>query len=362
MKLAVAGLCVLGLVAALCAAFLLATLRAGASPVVINAAPRGSATPEVVVLFATRRIPSMTVIDGSMVSTRTMPRDQAPKGFISSPVGVVGKILSVPVSENEPFTGACFAESPGPRQLADVIPKGKRAVGISVTDYAGLEGLLYPGSMVDVMASFKSQQQGASNGYQAMSKTLLENVQVLAFEQLSVVSPTKTGPDIDQASVRASGARRVTLLVDSYQAKVLQLAMEQATLSLALRNPLDEVSSDKESVSVQALMGLEANAPAAAEPQQEAPQWGRDLSAAIEALQKKMASAGPSTQPAGVTQVVEAPKPAPHWDTILISGEKTETVSFPLAAPDGQGSLKAADAAARSVPGTAAGGARSSAE
>ncbi|HSU69764.1 MAG TPA: Flp pilus assembly protein CpaB [Tepidisphaeraceae bacterium] len=355
MKLAVAGLCVLGLIAALCAAFLIATLGAHGPRAVVHSTQHDPTAPEVVVLFATRRIAAMTVIDGSMVSTKTMPRDQAPKGFISSPVGVVGKIAATPVAESQPFTDTCFAEGPGPRQLADVIPKGKRAVGISVSDYAGLEGLLYPGSMVDVMASFK--QQGNSNN-PAMSKTLLENVQVLAFEQLSVVSPTRVGPDVEQAAVRTSGSRRVTLLVDSYQAKLLQLAMEQATLSLALRNPLDEARSDNESVSVQSLTGLQADPPPQAQTQ-ETPQWGRDLAAAVEAMQKKMVAAIPATQPTTrpADPVAEAPKPPPHWDTMVIRGETSETVSFPITTPAARPGDKTASGAGTRMPVEAASGA-----
>ncbi len=45
---------------------------------------------------------------------------------------------------------------------------------------------------------------------------------------------------------RAGDNHCVTLLVDSKQAKALQLAMEQGTLSLALRNPLDPATTDNE--------------------------------------------------------------------------------------------------------------------
>ena len=47
----------------------------------------------------------------------------------------------------------------------------------------------------------------------------------------------------------------MTLLVDTKQAKALSLAMDQGTLSLALRNPLDGSETDKEIVSVHSLIG-----------------------------------------------------------------------------------------------------------
>ncbi len=158
MKWAVIGLCLLGAVAAASAALLVNSLRiqTAASPAATTA-PAGA--PDVPVLYAKRDLPPMTVIDSSLVELRQVPADKAPQKGISNPVDVVGKVLTKPILEGQAFTEASFANPASAQQLASVIPNGKRAVGISVTNYAGLDGLLYPalpGSMVDViMVSLK---------------------------------------------------------------------------------------------------------------------------------------------------------------------------------------------------------------
>jgi len=247
MKLAVAGLCFMGLIAACCAALLVNALRASAS----IAKDTDSGDGMVDVMFATRSLPAMTVIDASVLTVKRMSRDEAPKKFISRPADIVGKVLAAPVSDGQAFTKDTFAEEGGSRQFAAIIPPGKRAQSISVADSSGLGNLIYPGSCVDVLVTFKPQD-GDPNG--GLTKTLLENVQVLAIDDQTVVSPGKT---VTQAlgSESRIASRRFTLLVDTLQAKTLQMATQEGTLSLTLRNPMDSANGDKDSVSVSTLMG-----------------------------------------------------------------------------------------------------------
>jgi len=183
MKFAVIALCLLGSVAAASAALLVHALRAPNSGGVAQA---GSG--DVTVLVARKALPAMTVLDSSVVEVTTVPADKAPANCITSPVAVVGKVLTKPIVEGQAFTSAHFENLANAQQLAAVIPTGKRAVGISVTNYAGLGGLLDPGSMVDVMVSIKP-----ADGHEAVTTTLLENVQVLAIEQQTVVGEGMDG-------------------------------------------------------------------------------------------------------------------------------------------------------------------------
>jgi pilus assembly protein CpaB len=231
MKWAVVALCLLGSVAAASAALLVHALRVPSA----SAVPAGSS--DVTVITAKKALPAMTVIDSSLVDVETMAPDKAPANCITSPIAVVGRVLTKPIVEGQAFTAGHFADPASGQQLAAVIPNGKRAVGISVTNYAGLDGLLTPGAMVDVMVSLK-----AGDGREAVTTTLLENVQVLAIGQQTVVSQNKIINPVEAG--RANETHCVTLLVDSKQAKSLQKAMEQGNLSLALRNPLDMTNSD----------------------------------------------------------------------------------------------------------------------
>ena len=284
MKWAVVALCLLGSVAAASAALLVHALRAPTSA----GLPAGSG--DVTVIIAKKALPAMTVIDSSVVEVKTMSPEKVPANCVTSPVGVVGKVLTKPILEGQAFTNSCFADPGSAQQLAAVIPNGKRAVGISVTNYAGLDGLLYPGSAVDVMVSLKP-----GDGREAFTTTLLENVQVLAIEQQTVVSQNKVTTAVE--SGRAGDSHCVTLLVDSKQAKALQLAMEQGTLSLALRNPLDVADADREAF------------------------WAQSLSGAQRVQ-------GPNGR------TIAVPAGAPRWEMTIMRGGAVETKSFPM--PDSQ--------------------------
>jgi Flp pilus assembly protein CpaB len=333
MKLAVACLCLLGIAAAACAAFLIS----GLAPVTGSLSSIASKVEEnttVAVLYATRGIPAMTVVDGGMVVSKSVPRAQAPAGYVVSATDVVGKVASRSLAEGQAFTQDCFGEMNGPRVFAGVIPHGKRVVGISVSDYAGLEGLIYPGSTVDVMVSFKPD--GLSQ-HETVTTTLIEKVQVLAFEHQTVVSPGRIIGDADAS--RSGSSRHVTLLVDTKQSKALQLAMEQGTLSLALRNPMDSGESDKEAVTVRNLMGDDLQGISQMPDPKTLKAWATALQAAMTLFRGEDSNKPvPATQPvAPVLQTVSAPPaptvsappPAPaHWETLFIHGDQAETLSF----------------------------------
>jgi Flp pilus assembly protein CpaB len=243
---------------------------------------------------------------------------------------VVGRVLTVAMLPGQAFSGESFAADRS-ASLAAAVGKGKRAVGISVTDYAGLEGLLYPGSVVDVFLTLKSEQpsmsviQGRTPQRGALTATLLERVQVLAVEAKSVVSGSaeSVGTDVAVADAiaRPGRSRRVTLLVDTKQAKALQLGMEQGTLSLALRNPLDTGNADRDQVSLRSILGLKDeqldNGPSA---------WERMLAAAVSAS-AQMAKNAPRAKTADPFAAPAAPK---KWETTVIRGDKSQTYSFPL--------------------------------
>ena len=113
-----------------------------------------------------------------------MAADQAPPGAITNPVQVVGKVLLVGVIKGQPFTAESFASKESAASLAAAVRSGMPAVGVSLSDYEAISGLLYPGSVVDVLFSFKGSQEGG----ETISTTLLKGVQVLAVEDRTIVS------------------------------------------------------------------------------------------------------------------------------------------------------------------------------
>lgn len=232
MKWSMAALLAVGVIAALCAAVLVASLRS--SPAKPAAEHEGS---EATIVVATKDLPAMSVVQAGSVEQITVPRDEVPEGAFTHPGQIVGKVLSTRVIEGQVFTrNRCVSESPG-LDLASAIPEGMRAVSILLEDDGSLKGLLYPGSRVDVLATFRLEGEGVGRR-EAVSTVLLHGVQVLAVEDRTVVSGDEAGKEA--SSVYRRRKRLVTLMVDTDQAEALQLAAAHGDVSLALRNPMDE--------------------------------------------------------------------------------------------------------------------------
>lgn len=328
MKLSIVGLLVLGLFAAVSAAVLMALLT-------VKRTPEGLVVePEVTVLVASRDIAANTLIDGAAVAEQKVLRAKVPDQALSSPVQAIGKVTALPVLKGQAFRRDIFVtEGSGP-QLAASFPPGKRAVAISLSDAAGLDGVLYPGSVVDLILTVRS----SGNNDQSRSRTVLEAVPVLAIERQTVIAKDAEKQDAGAAG-KASNARRVTLLVDSRQASVVQLALNEGSLSLAMRNPLDKNQTDKTAVSLQQLMPRKENntswidalaltlARAAAANRRATPEVPR---AATPPPPPPTPAAPVAQSPATAPAVTLLPpvKPKPAWETIIIRGAVIEKIEF----------------------------------
>ena len=325
MKMTMIVIVVLGLMAALAAAVLVQVLTAPAKP-----AANSAVEAEVEVLVATRALPAMKVVESSAVAAKKVPRSAAPAKALTSSVQVVGKVLIVAVVEGEAFTESNFTRDGSGVNLAASLPPGKRAVSVTLNDSTGMVGLLYAGSVVDVMVSVSAQPGGAGQGQgESITRTLLQGVQVLAIGQESVASEravvTKGVGGTGVGGVGAGGKgdqRMVTLMVDQRQAQELQLASQRGTLSLSMRNPLDQDRAPMRSTRLVDLSGQPVDKPATA-------------TFASSILQTMMTN----MQAARNQRRAPAPEAAPQakaearprlWETMIVRGEKSEVRTFPM--------------------------------
>lgn len=114
--------------------------------------------------------------------------------------------------------------------LATHLTAGMRAVTIKATLASGVAGLVLPKDHVDVLLT-TSESTTSHDGIDAVSILLLQDVQVLAVDQvMDTPAMSKTEPKAHYF---------VTLAVTPTQAGMLALAESKGTLSLALRNPDD---------------------------------------------------------------------------------------------------------------------------
>lgn len=240
MKWGIVVLLIFGVVAAACAALLVSTMGSGSS-----AAAKNSQAFEVVV--ARKSLPAMTVVTLDDFVKQKVSKNELPQGQqVASPTRVVGRVLSVPVTEGQVLSESCFIADGTGAQLASALPDGMRAFTVNLNTRATPDRLLlYPGCVVDVLFSAKLSSQDRRG--QALSATILRGIQVLAVQGDSVVS-NPAAEDAVAAKTRpaSSSGLQVTLLVDSKQAEALQLAVDNGNISLAVRNPLDKSLGEME--------------------------------------------------------------------------------------------------------------------
>ena len=295
MKWLTVGLIGLGTVAASGAAVLVASIQGGSGPG--DQAPR-----EVHVLVATRDLGPMSVLSQEDVVTRSLTGGVAPAESFQDPLQVIGKVLTSSLKAGAPFTAKSFVNDGSAARLAAALPEGRRAVTINLSDPLGSEYLLYPGCLVDVLATMRFMLGQVE---QPVTVTLLQGVSVLAVGSRTIVSVAPEVAEPVQAP-RDGNRPAVTLLLDGRQAEALKLAMEEGRVSLVLRNPTD--------VARQAAAGT-------------------DLASLSTGL-SRAPQAPPSEDEDGDEHEEYAP-PAPNplkrtWDTVVLRGAERQSLTFEL--------------------------------
>jgi pilus assembly protein CpaB len=148
-----------------------------------------------------------------------------PSGAIFAADQVVGRVVLLPISKNEPLTTMRVSSVNGADAITSSIPAGYRAVSVPINDVSGVSGLVQPGSKVDVLFT------RPGNMAEAITSTILQNIKVLAVGR-SLFPNQAVDPKAAKMPVAA-------LLVTPEQAQKLELAKNEGKISLSLRNPLD---------------------------------------------------------------------------------------------------------------------------
>jgi pilus assembly protein CpaB len=145
----------------------------------------------------------------------------------------VGAIVRVGLNDGEPITDTRVVR-PGERGfLAAVLTAGYRAITVNLTPSSGLAGLVFPGDRVDLVASFKVEYEGKSDGSTHLphwaSETVESNLRVLAVDQR-----------VDDQNKEVVVAKTATLEVTPKQAEIIAIVAELGKFSLSLRSMAQE--------------------------------------------------------------------------------------------------------------------------
>jgi pilus assembly protein CpaB len=178
-----------------------------------------------------------------------LPSSRVPKGAFQDPRALDGRLLAQDVTAGAVFADAMLTPPGGVTGLAAVITPGMRAMTVRVNDVVGVAGFALPGNYVDILVNIP--EKGVNDHLQkTISKAVLEKVLVLAVAQEA--SREAAAPKVVNA---------VTLQVSSEQAEKIDLARSIGTLSLVLRNQLDQQVSQTTGATEDTLLG-KAPAPA----------------------------------------------------------------------------------------------------
>jgi pilus assembly protein CpaB len=111
--------------------------------------------------------------------------------------------------------------------MSAILPKGMRAISVTVSAETGAGGFILPNDRVDVLLTRKVDDGSTQKG--ASSETVLTNVRVLAIDQTF-----RPKGDEDKEYVVAD--KTATLELDPRQTEVISMAQDIGQLSLTLRS------------------------------------------------------------------------------------------------------------------------------
>jgi len=182
-------------------------------------------------------------VNREMLSTVEWPSSSVPAGAFKELNELQDRTVKVSVMRGEPLLERKLAPVGTMGGLSAVIAEGKRAMTVRVNDVVGVAGFALPGNYVDVMVNAQQERDKGQEGKQ-ISKTVLERVLVLAVAQEAGRDDTK--PKVVSA---------VTLELSPVDSEKLDLARSVGTLSLVLRNQIDQRSVATDGITKDELFG-----------------------------------------------------------------------------------------------------------
>lgn len=142
------------------------------------------------VVVAKHALEAGHIIEGKDLTTVEWPTKHLPDAdeYHTKLTELVDRVVQSPMVAHEPILNAKLAKTDSLGGLPVIIPPGKRAVTVGVSEIKGVAGFIHPGNWVDVLATFEN---GGNSQMNQTTHTVLQNVQVLAIAQ--DIHPPKEG-------------------------------------------------------------------------------------------------------------------------------------------------------------------------
>lgn len=186
------------------------------------------------IVVATQPLEFGTQLTEQNIRLQNFPASSIPEGAFRSITDALkdNRVALRPMVPGEPVLASKVSGTDGRATLAALLPDGFRAISIPVNNVNGVAGFVLPGTMVDVMLLRQIEGDGATAQDQR-ADTILENVQVLAVDQLA---DEKTGEPKLSATA--------TLALTPTDAARIAIANRMGTLQLLLRKVEPEFSTE----------------------------------------------------------------------------------------------------------------------
>ena len=183
-------------------------------------------------VVAAKVLKAGTVLVPADVKTIPWPVPQLPLGAHQDPKEVIGNTVFDSMAQDEPVLTARLSSAQSGGGAG--VPVGLRAVSIHLTDSTGVLALLRSGQKVDVQVVVGRGQKPDDTEV----RTALENLTVLSVT-----------PQPEQSS-QGHNLPVVTLLAKPSEVDVLAAADSGGRVRLSLRNPLDEATRSRGTLSL----------------------------------------------------------------------------------------------------------------
>ncbi|MGE3872739.1 MAG: Flp pilus assembly protein CpaB [Parvibaculaceae bacterium] len=185
------------------------------------------------VLVATRNLQMGEKLAGGSIGWQPWPKSTVSPLMITSEAKPDAKTTyetaraRATIFEGEPILDKKLVMPDENGFMSAILPKGMRAISVSVSAETGAGGFILPNDRVDVLLTRKVDD--GTNRKVADSETVLTNVRVLAIDQTF-----RPKGDDDKEFVVAD--KTATLELDPRQAEVISMVQDVGQLSLALRS------------------------------------------------------------------------------------------------------------------------------
>jgi len=187
------------------------------------------------VVVAKTDIPPKTRITPEMVQISQIPVDYIQKGAMRELTQVIGVMTREAIVGGEQVLDRRLLLEGRQAGFTGVIPAGKRALTVAVSDVTGVSGLLKAGDYVDAIVTFDLQTVGDN-----VSQLLLQNLLVLAVNRESEVVQDRDAKKDASKDAGLVKMATVTLAVTPEESTKVTLAEEKGKLRFALRPYIPE--------------------------------------------------------------------------------------------------------------------------